>query len=65
MHEYLAAAQTKNAVGLNPSELFVGDVIQAAMQAGLQVETVSFPAGAYLDIGTPEDLVKVVHNSIF
>jgi len=65
MHEYLAVAQTKTPVGLKPQELYVGDVIQTAMQAGLQVETVSFPAGDYLDIGTPEDLVKVVHNSTF
>jgi len=63
MHEYLAAAQTKNAVGLQPSELYVGDVIQAALQAGLQVETVSFPADDYLDIGTPDDLVKAIHSS--
>lgn len=65
IHQYLAAAQTKPPVGLKPEELFVGDVIQAAIQVGLQVETVSFPTGDYLDIGTPEDLVKVVHNNIF
>lgn len=65
MHEYLIAAQTEYAQdnGLSKQrELFVGDVIQAAIEAGLQVETVFFPDGSYLDIGTPEDLVKAIQN---
>lgn len=39
-------------------ELFVGDVIQAAIQAGLHTETVLFADGSYIDIGTPEALVR-------
>ncbi len=64
MHQHLAAAQIReaqnNAANDSPKqrELFVGDVIQAAIQAGLQVEALHFPNGSYLDIGTPEDLVK-------
>ncbi len=70
MHEYLITAQIKGAQknrdnGLaGQQELFVGDVIQAAIYAGLQVETVRFPNGDYLDIGTPEDLVKAVRNNV-
>jgi len=66
MHEYLAAVQDEqddtgnNA--LEQRELFVGDVIQAAIYNDLKVETVPFPNGAYLDIGTPGDLVKAVRN---
>jgi glucose-1-phosphate thymidylyltransferase len=66
MHEYLIAIQKEYDQDNGSSkrrELFVGDVIQAAIQTGLQIETVRFPNGDYLDIGTPEDLVKAVHNN--
>lgn len=59
MHEYLQARS-------NPSslpELPIGDVIQAAIKHGLQVEAEVFAEGTYLDIGTPEDLVRAVHQS--
>jgi glucose-1-phosphate thymidylyltransferase len=42
--------------------LFVGDVIQAAINNNLKVEGVIFPDSSCLDIGTPEDLKKVVKN---
>jgi glucose-1-phosphate thymidylyltransferase len=70
MHEYLAATQIKSPqddTGNGPPkqrELFVGDVIQAAIEAGLQVEKVIFPKGSYLDIGMPDNLVKAVRNSV-
>lgn len=68
MHEYLAAVEGVNKqddAGSNAPkqrELFVGDVIQAAIYDDLRVETVLFPDGTYLDIGTPDDLVKAVRN---
>ncbi len=43
-------------------ELFVGDVIQAAIDNNLQVEGVIFPDNSCLDIGTPEDLIEAVRN---
>jgi glucose-1-phosphate thymidylyltransferase len=43
-------------------ELAIGDVIQAAIAAGLQVKALPFEEGSYLDIGTPEDLVKAVQQ---
>ena len=66
MHEYLVTVQMEYAQNNSSSkqqELFVGDVIQAAIHAGLQIETMRFPDGHYVDIGTPEDLVKTVHNN--
>lgn len=57
MHEYLSSDQ----VGKNVSadrELFVGDIVQAAIGSGLRVKGLSFPEGTYLDIGTPDDLAK-------
>jgi glucose-1-phosphate thymidylyltransferase len=69
MHEYLATAQTESQPhdigdGSQRRELFVGDVIQAALEAGLEVEKVLFLKGSYLDIGTPSNLVKALCNNI-
>ncbi|KPL25207.1 MAG: dTDP-glucose pyrophosphorylase [Anaerolineae bacterium SM23_84] len=68
MHEHLVAIRNVNGqddAGNNAPEqreLFVGDVIQAAIHNDLRVETVLFPDGTYLDIGTPDDLMKAVRN---
>jgi len=69
MHAYLVAiqkgAQDKASNGKpKPRELFVGHVIQAAIEAGLRVEKLLFPDGSYRDIGTPDNLVKTVHNNV-
>ncbi len=45
-------------------ELYMGDIIRAGLQNGLAVETVVFPAGNYIDIGTPEDLFTAVKENI-
>ena len=63
MHQYLAAIPKSEFVahaGQPPirRELFVGDVIQAALENNLQVETVLFAESTYLDIGTPEGLAR-------
>jgi glucose-1-phosphate thymidylyltransferase len=68
LHEHLAAIQNVNeqddAGNSAPEqrELFVGDVIQAAIHDNLRVEAVLFPDATYLDIGTPDDLVKAIRN---
>jgi len=63
LHQYLAAIQASQDTA-NPlpqlRELPIGDVIQAALTSGLRVEAEVFAAGAYLDIGTPGDLVRAV-----
>lgn len=67
MHQYLATIQGGR-LHSNPtkmsqqSEIPMGDVIQAAIESGLRVEAEVFADGAYLDIGTPEDLVRAVRN---
>jgi glucose-1-phosphate thymidylyltransferase len=38
-------------------ELRLGDVLRAALAAGLPTEAVTFPGGGFLDVATPEDLV--------
>lgn len=37
-------------------ELQIGDVVQLAVESGWRVESVSFPDGLFVDIGTPDDL---------
>jgi len=70
MHAYLAAIQAPGRPDQagngrsKPRELYVGHVIQAAIEAGLRVEKVLFPQGSYLDIGTPENLVEALRNGI-
>jgi glucose-1-phosphate thymidylyltransferase len=41
-------------------ELYLGDVLQAALRDGLHIEAVTFDAGRYIDIGTPEELRAAV-----
>jgi glucose-1-phosphate thymidylyltransferase len=61
MHEYLAGSDAaKNLV--QQRELPIGDVIQAAIEHNLRVEAEVFNDGAFLDIGTPEDLVRAVRD---
>lgn len=64
MHDYIATSQRRIDQGKACSnagetqELFLGDVIQAAITNHIKADTVIFPDGNYLDIGTPEDIVK-------
>ena len=60
MHRHLKAREETVAARSEAGgrEIFVGDVIQAALEEGLEVYPVRFDDGAYLDIGTPEDLVQ-------
>lgn len=41
-------------------EVPIGDVIQAGICAGLPVEAEIFSEGTYLDIGTPENLIRAI-----
>jgi glucose-1-phosphate thymidylyltransferase len=50
------ATQRSAAPGATGSEFFIGHVFQAAIDAGLHVDSVTFPEGTCLDIGTPENL---------
>ncbi len=70
MNDYVSARQgigDKNKIGINQdgqNELHVGDIIQAAIQNDLQVDSVLFKEGSCLDIGTPEDMMKAVKTQI-
>jgi glucose-1-phosphate thymidylyltransferase len=44
-------------------ELSMGHVLQAAIRDGIQTQAVIFPHHSYLDIGTPDNLVKAVQGT--
>ncbi len=69
LHEFLRADETKRNMSRlanranDPSgDLAVGVVLQAALKAGLVLQSVTFPGERYLDIGTPENLLKAVRE---
>jgi glucose-1-phosphate thymidylyltransferase len=68
MHYYLAEItnnETHDGCAHNliqQSEIPLGDVIQAAIDKGLRVEAETFGGDPYLDIGTPEDLIRAVRT---
>ena len=64
MHEFVALRKTVQSYEHGQRELYLGDVIQAAIQEGEQVENVLFRDGSYIDIGTPEDLTAAVQKPI-
>ena len=57
LHEFVLMAQ--QSAETSP-EIFVGDVIRAAFRKGLKVEAVQVSDKPYIDIGTPEDLRRVL-----
>jgi glucose-1-phosphate thymidylyltransferase len=44
-------------------EPHLGDVVQAAIEAGLVVQSVPFPSGSFIDIGAPERLSEIWRRS--
>jgi len=66
MHEYLTVDRKRKndkKLGVNHvsgQELFIGDVIQSAIEHDLRIDSVVFTKGEFLDIGTPEDIVKAI-----
>jgi glucose-1-phosphate thymidylyltransferase len=69
LHEFVSEHKKRyladgfDAAAKKKRELYVGDVFQAAIADRLNIETVLFPEGNCLDIGTPEDLAKSVGKS--
>ena len=65
MHDYLIGLQDQSRrsdIGSNLTgrrELFVGDVIRAAIDNHLVVEGILVQDGIYLDIGTPDTYIKL------
>jgi glucose-1-phosphate thymidylyltransferase len=62
LHAYIAAHRQTATV---TSELSIGEVIRAAIAAGLRIEAIPVSEKSYLDIGTAEDLVRAVQRYAF
>ncbi len=61
MHRYL---RNMKDVKLSQPELYMGDIIQAAILEGLQVEGLHVSERPLLDIGTGDDLIKAVKRFV-
>ena len=59
MHQYLAESKEK---AIHQRELFVGDVLNKAIEQGIRVEGVIISDRPFLDIGTGDDLLKAVRR---
>ena len=68
IHQFVLEQKNRYAVETNDNlknmEVFVGDVIQAAVNTDIKIENVIFAEGQYLDIGTPDDLAKAVQRGV-
>ena len=57
LHRFLESPPlTREDKSVLERELFIGDVLQAAIEDGFEVETVVFAEGSILDVGTPASL---------
>lgn len=65
MHHYLAQVAEKVKAAESDKkgmmrELYLGDVIQAGLASGLQIEAKRFRNGTCIDLGTPADLAQAM-----
>ena len=69
LHDYVAILKKTNydnpkaITDDNFKELFLGEVFNAAIEANFRVDYVYFNTGRFIDIGTPENLLKFTQNS--
>jgi glucose-1-phosphate thymidylyltransferase len=69
MHDFVSSGRERSGTNCGTSfdernEVHVADVIQAAIDGGMNVEAVLFENGSCLDIGTPEDMLKAVRLQV-
>lgn len=66
LHRHLAEVELLRSSAdpaLRPQrEVFVGDVLRSAIARGLHVDSVAFPEGEALDVGTPASLLRAVRR---
>jgi glucose-1-phosphate thymidylyltransferase len=64
LHEFVGIRKEDFAKEPRPTELYLGEVFQAAIRQGLHIDHVVFQDGSYIDIGTPDDLSAAYYNPI-
>lgn len=62
LHDHAARDMVDRGRTPGGGEVHIGDVIQAAITAGLAVDSVAFPGGSFRDIGTPDDLAATLRD---
>lgn len=62
MHSFLSTGLSAN--DGSAKELYIGDVMRAAIQRGMSAQAVMFADDSYVDIGTPDDLFAAVKGNI-
>jgi glucose-1-phosphate thymidylyltransferase len=68
LHEHLVNLLQGTSAAENRAmntELTVGEVFQAALSRGLKMQGVEFSKSSYLDIGTPDNLIKAIYGKKF
>jgi glucose-1-phosphate thymidylyltransferase len=60
LHGHLQQLEQDHPLDRVPGEMHLGRVLQAALAQGLTIESVAFPEGRCLDIGTPDDLARAL-----
>lgn len=67
MHEYIVNMLQSDSQSniLKKRELYLGDVIQAAIGNGLKTDCILFPDNTCLDIGTPDELAQAICQNPF
>lgn len=63
MHDFVTQRKSVLQEKQKKDEIYMGEVIQTAINQGLRIEAVIFQNGSYIDIGTPEDLATAVTMS--
>jgi glucose-1-phosphate thymidylyltransferase len=46
----------------NHKEIYLGDVIQKAIESDMKIDKVMFNTGTYIDIGSPEDMMTAIET---
>jgi glucose-1-phosphate thymidylyltransferase len=65
LHDHLGRRLREGAVQHSTGrELFLGDVLHSALDAGLPFEAVRFEDSDYIDVGTPDDLSRAVTRGL-
>lgn len=62
LHDHAAQHAVDRGRTADGREVHVGHVVQAAIDAGLAVDSVVFPDGWFRDIGTPDDLAATLRG---
>lgn len=61
LHEFVTEIENNKAHYGNKREIYIGNVIQQAMEDGISVEAATFEDGYFIDIGTISDLKNIAN----